>query len=702
MAKKPTPPRGARPSSPYQKSPVRPGATVTARPKPAARRVAGGPETTGAGRPWLSWAIVAMVITALCYLPSLSNGLVNWDDDQNITKNPNLEVINAQSIRNIFDLEKGNVIGNYNPLPILTFAIEKKLAGDTFSPRLMHTTNLLLHVATVFFVFRLLFAMGIGPLGAFIGALLFGIHPMRVESVAWVTERKDVLFAVFFFAALVTYVKWFQTEDPGRRTRLYITMLVLAALSMLAKVQAAPLGVAMLALDYWFRRPFTWKIVAEKWPFLLMGLLIGLANIYTLRTQGSINPDTIGFTMLDRLCIGMYSFCVYLYKLIIPHPMVPLYPYKRPLPTEVYAAAPVFLAFWALIYWLWKRDHRVLVFGAVFAFVNVAAVLQVLGAGQGFLADRFTYVPYFGFFAIAAYYFDRYARDDRYKTALQAVAALAFVVFAYVTVRQIGIWKNGETLWTHVIKYEGDTNSLPFGNRAQYLRDKGNYEAALRDYAKAIEINKSMAGRRNEDERTLNAETYNSRGKTYFDMAMGGKVPREQTGQYVGMALADYSAALGAPVLKPKVRAEMLSNRGAGYAATGRYPEALRDFGEALELDPTNKTVYLNRSILYFQTQQFDKVINDYTKYIELDPYNPNIWYERGMAHRILNHNTEALADLERTIQFNNRELSCLARRERARAYAQSGNKAAAQGEYQQASALGCPPEPLDQKLMGQ
>jgi len=360
---------------------------------------------------WLKWALLAMAITAACYLPSLSNDLVNWDDDPNITENPNLERIDRESLFNIFDLDKGNVIGNYNPLPIFTFYLEKWAVGG-INPTLIHFNNLLLHVLTVFFVFRVLLHMGIGIGGAFVGGLLFGIHPMRVESVAWATERKDVLFAVFFFAALMYYVRWIKTQDTAKRTTLYLGMVLLAILSGFSKVQAVTLPLSMLALDYWFRRPINLRLIWEKTPFWIISLLFGLANLYTLRQAGSIHDDVTHFSFLDRLCIGTYSFSVYLYKLFIPYPMSPLYPYPKPLPIWVYLSPLLFAAVWYGVYRAWKADRRIWVFGMLFFFFNVMFLLQVLGAGQGFLADRFTYVPYFGFFAIAAWLYHTYARPS--------------------------------------------------------------------------------------------------------------------------------------------------------------------------------------------------------------------------------------------------------------------------------------------------
>ncbi len=627
-----------------------------------------------------------MAITAACYLPSLSNDLVNWDDDPNITENPNLQRIDRQSLINIFDLDKGNVIGNYNPLPIFTFYLEKWAVGE-FNPTLIHFNNLLLHVLTVFFAFRLLLHMGIGIGGAFVGGLLFGIHPMRVESVAWATERKDVLFAMFFFAALMYYVRWVKTESGAKRTKLYIGMVLLAILSGFSKVQAVTLPLSMLALDYWLRRPLRLNLLWEKTPFWIISLCFGLANLYTLRQTGSINDDVTNFTFLDRLCIGTYSFSVYLYKLFIPYPMSPLYPYPKPLPIWVYLSPILFAAVWYGVYRMWKADRRIWVFGVFFFFFNVMFLLQVLGAGQGFLADRFTYVPYFGFFAIAAWLYHTYAQPSPvWRGRVNAALGALFLIYAIWTVKQIGIWKNGGTLWTHVMKYEHKRNSLPYWNRGQYLRNKeGNYEAALQDYTTAIQIEPD------------NPELTNSRGKTYFDMATSGKYKGRER-ELTEKALADFTEALSKPNIKPKTKAEVLINRGGALASLGRLEEALADLNAGLAIAPDNKNGYLNRSLTHFHLQRYDKAIEDYTEYLKLDPYMVNIWYERGMLRRSLNQLPQAIEDLNQCLKLDPN--FALAYLERARAYALQGKKDLARQDYQRAQQLGVQMSSYDQQIM--
>lgn len=673
MAKKPTP--GRRPVQPQPK----PQAVAKKQNRPAARE---GSRWEPKG--WITQALIALAITAVVYLPSLKNKFVNWDDQPNITENPNLQYIDAQSLKNIFDIDKGNVIGNYNPLPIFTFALEKMITGD-FNTTLIHGTNLVLHLLTVLFALRLLLHLGLGVWGAFIGGLLFGIHPMRVESVAWATERKDVLFAVFFFAALMYYVRWAKTEDDSKRLRLYILMIVLAILSMLSKVQAVTLPLSMLAIDYLIRRPINFKLIWEKIPFWGLSLVFGLINLYTLKQQGSTNDDVTNFNILDRLCIGAYSFCVYLYKVVFPYPMSPLYPYPKPLPIWVYLAPIGFFAVWFLVWRLWKADRRWWVFGVVFFFFNVMFLLQVLGAGQGFLADRFTYVPYFGFFAIIAWLYDQYESNEKVRNSLNVAAGVVFLLFAVVSYRQIGIWENGGTLWSHVMKYEKMTNGLPYWNRGQYYREQGDYDASLRDYTQAIKIEPK------------NSELYNSRGKTYFDMAMSGKF-NNQAQEFALNAIQDYTTGLSQPNIKPKTKSELLINRGAANASQNRFEAALQDLNEGISLEPGNKNGYFNRSLVYFTLGQYPKAVEDYTTYLKYDPYNANVWYERGMIRRSLNNSKEAVEDLTRAIQLN--PDFGLAYKERARANAMLGNKAAAQQDYQRAAQYNLKMDPMDVELM--
>ena len=177
---------------------------------------------------WLP-LLATLAITFLAFTSSLNNQFVNWDDDVNIVENENTYRLDWQHVKAIFT---SDVIGNYNPLPILTLAIERHFVGLE-GTWLYHWTNLFLHLFCVYFVFRIAKQLGIGVWAAAFCALLFGIHPMRVESVAWVTERKDVLFAAFYLPALYLYIKYVQ--EPENRKKYYIYMIILFVFDNKAK-----------------------------------------------------------------------------------------------------------------------------------------------------------------------------------------------------------------------------------------------------------------------------------------------------------------------------------------------------------------------------------------------------------------------------------------------------------------------------------
>ena len=644
---------------------------------------------------WIQLGLVVLAITAACYLPTLRHDFVNWDDQANITENPNLlQVGNGQAwtttIANIFDIDKGNVIGNYNPLTILTFAIEKSIAGGEFSPGLTHFNNLLLHLVTVFFAMKLLWGMGIGRWGVFAGGLLFGIHPMRVESVAWATERKDVLFAMFFFWALLYYLKWLKQEETGvDRTRTYVIMLVLALLSCLSKVQAVALPLSMLALDLWFRRPISFKLIWEKTPFWLISLVFGLINLYTLSVQGSTDDSATKFDGVDKLFIGAYSYCTYLYKLVLPYPMSPLYSYPKSLPWTAYAApAGVALVIAGLV-WAWKKGQRAWVFGLLFFTFNVMFVLQIFAAGQGFLADRFTYVAYFGLFTIAAYYVDLFSKNENSKPKVLAALGAVALIFSIWTVRQVGVWKDGYTLWTHVMgQNEGkrEVSLLPYWNRAQILNKRGDYTGALLEYDRALEIDPN------------NPDLLIFRGKAYFNMAGSDKFKSQQK-SLLEKSINAYTQALSLPKATAKSKADALISRGAAYGLSGMFQQSIQDITQGVQLDPTNKSAYANRSFAYMSTGQYENALNDYREYLKIDPNDANFWYESGLVERSLKRYNEAIKSLDQAIKLNPK--LGLAYLERARSKALSGNLGGAQQDYQKAQQMGQNLEPMDQQWMG-
>jgi protein O-mannosyl-transferase len=646
--------------------------------------------------------LAVLVLTFIAFSPTFQSEFVNWDDNINITKN---KYINALTFANIKSIFTTTVIGGYNPLSILTFAIERALFGEANLSLVAHTDNLILHLVNVFLVWRIVGAMGFNKWSAFGVALLFGIHPMRVESVAWATERKDVLFGAFYFAALLQYIKYLKSESYGIFNRPFLIVFGLFILALFAKVQAVSLPLSMLALDYYFRRPLNFKLVFEKIHFFIGSLIYGSATIILLKNDNTISDDAVLYSGFERLAIGFHTYAVYVGKFIFPWVMSPLYPYPSPMPTEFYVSSLLLVASIGGIIWAFRRGMTVLVFGWVFFFVNFIFVAQIVGAGQAFLADRFTYIPYFGFFILLAAFTEgslfsikKEQSDIREgETAPRSTVKIGFMIYAliclFLTFQQTKVWNNNENLWGKVIEYDVRA-AVAWQNRALHFREKGDIKRALDDLNAVISLKPDNA-----------PESYNSRGKTYNDMGDPNR------------ALPDFTKALQQ---KPKL-AEAWANRGNAYGQIGKLDSAMADIKKALELDSTLASAYLGRGNVYGVMKRFDESISDLTKSLELDPKstdallnraityqdmkqldkalvdtdsylvlkkdNPSMWLNRGLLKMQLGKPAEALPDFNESIRLNGLQGGFYL--ERARCYRQLGNIAAMRADVQAAKTRG-------------
>lgn len=287
---------------------------------------------------------------------------------------------------------------------------------------------------------------------------------------------------------------------------------------------------------------------------------------------------------------------------------------------------------------MWKKDKKVAFFGGFFFLVNIIFLLQILGAGQGYLADRFTYMAYFGLFFIYAYYLDQWMSRERWKSILPYALTAAGIPYAIMTYRQCDVWQNSGTLWTHVLKYY-QHSTLPYGNRANFYRDSGDFEKALEDYSASIRL------------KPQNPAPYNSRAKLYFSMNQDQK------------ALDDYMQAVK---LDP-ANMEYLVNRGAAYAKLGEMDQALSDLSQVVKINPNNANAFLNRSLVWQEKGNFKMTLSDLEAYLRLKPQHADIWYEKGRVQRFTGQHEEALKSLNTALKLNPQ--NGIYYRERAKVY---------------------------------
>lgn len=465
----------------------------------------------------LTWIGIAAVITFIAYMPSLQNGFVNWDDPEHIYENINIRSVDINFFVWAF---KSVVVGNWLPLTLFSYAIDYSIWG--LNPVGYHLTNILLHAINTFLVgvlaMRLLCFKGVEAtmvvFSAFVTAALFGLHPLHVESVVWVSERKDVLSALFFIMSILFYLSYVSRSSWF----FYSASLLSFVFALMSKPMAITLPAILLILDFYPLERLSGlnkgikQVMAEKVPFLSLSLL---SAIITLWAQRHAISSFESLPLISRLYAGARALVFYLYKIICPFILAPYYPH----PLEIklleleYIGAIVILCLITVLCLLKIRKMKFLMATWLYYLITLSPVIGIVQVGAQAAADRYMYLPSLSLFLLAGVGVAQIARKIGGKmvfaVAYPAVCALV-AVLVFLTVKQTTIWKDSVTLWSHEIEYIGGVNkskSVPlviaYYNRAKAYDQIGDTGRAIEDYSRVIFINPEF----------VNA--YNNRGIAY-------------------------------------------------------------------------------------------------------------------------------------------------------------------------------------------
>jgi protein O-mannosyl-transferase len=413
-----------------------------------------------------------------------------WDDGVYVVQNQLLHDLSWQGIINIFTYgdEFQKIINNYHPLTTLSLALNYQLSG--LSPAAYQTTNMVLHGLNAVLAFLFIYLLSRRKLWpAIISGLLFAIHPMHVESVAWISERKDVLYTFFFLAGLISYLKYLEDEKVWK---LGIAAL-LFLFSCLSKAMAVPFPLILLLVDYFQRRKFSWRLLIEKIPFFVIALIIGLLSVH-LQSLSAINKFET-FTLYQRIMHASYGFISYIFKFFAPADLSAFYPYPAItqtglLPFSFRIAPYVCLVIAGILVWFSTRKSeiaRVIVFGILFYFFTIALVLQFLSVGKAIIAERYSYIPYLGLSFIPgmlADYFIRRKSPQKYiGYGIAAGTLVMCFIFSFITHERTKMWKDDITLWSDVLRqYPDGRLNFIYEKRARQYLATNQYEAALTDF----------------------------------------------------------------------------------------------------------------------------------------------------------------------------------------------------------------------------
>lgn len=606
----------------------------------------------------LYWLIGILLVTLVAYLPMFSGEkeFTNWDDDLYVVDQPLIKDLSGENISKLFEPSTAVVL-NYHPLTMLSLAVDYDMAYDESDNSLSITpfvrTNILLHLLNTALVFLLLYRISRNKFWvAAIGALLFGIHPMHVESVAWISERKDLVYCFFFLLSCISYVEYLEKK---KLSFLGLSFLFFIA-SSLSKAMAVPLPLVLLLTDVLYKRKLDAKAILEKLPFIAVALLVGYN---TINVQSRAIGDIGVYNFFDRILFASYGFVMYIVKLFVPVKLSAFYPYPDTIPGYYYIMPLLALGILAIPFVFRKNEMRFkeMLWGTGFYVLMIALVLQFVSVGRALMADRYSYVSYIGpLFMLGIVLRDYLDRPKYRNTVLGIVGAFALLCMG-LTYRQVAVWQNSKTLWSDVIDkypYETEGNRVVKAGVKTAYKNMGDYYAAQKMFDSAFVYYNvlAIAG-------TNDAEVYSNIGNVY---ALRGDMPG---------ALQAFSKA----IMLDSANGETYMKRGLMYSKKGKHAEAIADLNKAIALIPGNEEAYVMRAKAMLSAERFEENIKQCAEALQRFPRNVDLWFCKAVSAISTGNYNAGIKDLEQAARINPSPLYFY---NMASAYNKAGNKAEA------------------------
>lgn len=424
--------------------------------------------------------------TFALYLPVREYDFVNYDDPEYVTANPAVRA--GLTYKGLLWASATGHAGNWHPVTWLSHMLDCEIFG--LDPACHHLTNLLLHTANTLLLFFVLFQLTAALWPSAFVAAAFALHPLHVESVAWIAERKDVLSTLFWLLTVTAYVRYVKEPDKIR----YLLALLCFALGLMAKPMLVTLPIVLLLLDYWplgrFESPRTpaasrawWAIlrqlVREKAPFFVLSVLSCVITFLVQRIAGAVvKSESIPF--MQRLANALVSYVKYIEKMFLPGKLAVFYPHPHDTLSkwQVLFALVLLLSISAIII-RFARNRRYLVTGWFWYIITLLPVIGLVQVGSQARADRYSYVPLIGLFVIVAWTAGRLLEKFKYQKALAGTLLLAgTLAMATCTHLQLQNWRSSITLFEHALKVTKG-NYVAHYHLARALADEARVDEAI-------------------------------------------------------------------------------------------------------------------------------------------------------------------------------------------------------------------------------
>jgi tetratricopeptide (TPR) repeat protein len=559
-----------------------------------------------------------ILLTLSAYWQVRHNAFIRMDDNLYVTEN--VRVQQGLTWENIGWSFTTTYAGNWHPLTWLSHMLDYELCG--LNPAGHHMTNLLLHMANALILFWVLQNMTGFLWRSLFVAALFALHPLHVESVAWIAERKDVLSALFWMLTILAYVRY--VERPGRGR--YSVVLVCFVLGLLSKPIVVTLPFVLLLLDYWplgrmeMRRGtnFPYRLVFEKASLFLLAFISSALTLFAQWRGGGVG-SLKALPLSDRIANALVSYVQYIIKMVWPKDLAVLYPHPIHLPlwqivgSGLLVGVVTFLILWP------GRKHPYLLVGWLWYLGTLVPVIGLVQVGVQAMADRYTYIPSIGLFVMAAYGVPEILKGTRIrKVALSLMASALIILLLFLTRAQVLRWENSPTLFEYTLKVTAN-NSVIHNNLGVVLLAQGKENEAGGHFIEALRIRPGYAD---------------------AHCNLGALLAREGRD---AEAISHLSEALR---LNPGL-ADAHNHLGAISFRQGNLQEALFQFTETLRLNPDHALAHHNLAFILARQKKYEEAIPHLKRAVQILPAYAEAHFVLGVVYLEMGDRDQAMSQYE-------------------------------------------------------
>ena len=616
---------------------------------------------------WASIAVCIFLAVAVwtVFGQTLRFGFVDYDDDEYVYENPHIiHGLNLKAIHWAFTHAHG---ANWHPLTTLTHMLDCQVYG--LHPWGHHLENVLVHGMAAILLFLLLQQMTGALWRSGFVAALFAVHPLHVESVAWVSERKDVLSGLFFMLTLMAYVRYARTKGCGPGLSFlgspaYWGALLLFALGLMSKPMLVTLPFVLLLLDWWPLQRVTirnarstlGRLVWEKIPFLLLSAASCAATIWA---QKEALNSLQRITFPARVCNAVVSYAAYLGQMLYPVDLAVYYPHPgNHMPLWTVGVSALVLLIVSAVVLAGGRKHSFLLVGWLWYLGMLVPVIGLVQVGGQARADRYTYLPQIGLYIMVAWAAVDLTSSWRYRRALLGSgAALALATLLVLAHIQTAYWENSFSLMTHTIACTPD-NSLVHNNLGYALVAQGKLREAIQHYEQALHIRPGYPEAHNNLGVALADEGKLAEAVQHYERALQFKPDYAEAYNNLGSAVADQGKldeavhdCERALQLKPDYP-EAHNNLGIVLARQGHVSEAIQHYERALQLKPDYAEAFDNLGMTLATQGKLPEAIQQYERALQLRPVFPEACNNLGLALAREGKLAEAIQEYERALQL--------------------------------------------------